>query len=102
MYSSMESDLTTVLLEGHGIPNLHLDYPGISIAYWMCKRAIDSSQWHDIKQAFQQGQNHPALSNSSKLLISFEDSIQLQSYLPSSRSGYLLQPNENEDSINEA
>ncbi|KAG2207159.1 hypothetical protein INT47_012212 [Mucor saturninus] len=98
---SMESDLTTVLLEGHGIPNLHLDYPGISIAYWMCKQAIDSSQWHDIKRAFQQGQNHPALSNTSKLLISFEDSIQTQSYLPPSRSGYLLQPNETEESINE-
>ncbi|KAI7893801.1 uncharacterized protein EV154DRAFT_416287 [Mucor mucedo] len=98
---SMESDLTTVLLEGHGIPNLHLDYPGISIAYWMCKQAIDSSQWHDIKHAFQQGQNHPALSNASKLLITFEDSIQPQSYLPPSRSGYLLQPNETEESINE-
>lgn len=97
----MESDLTTVLLEGHGIPNLHLDYPGISIAYWMCKQAIDSSNWNEIKHAFQKGENHPALSNSSKLLISFEDSIQTLCYVPPSRSGYLLESNETEESVNE-
>lgn len=97
----MESDLTVVLLEGHGIPNLHLDYPGISIAYWMCKQDMVNTKWHEIQHAFQKDENHPALSNSSKLLISFEDSIQPQCYLPPSRSGYLLQPTESEESINE-
>jgi hypothetical protein len=95
----MESDLTNVLLEGHGIPNMHLDYPGISIAYWMDKEAIKSSDWNGIKQSFEKGENNPSLSNSSKLLISFEDSIQPMYFLPASRSGYLLEFDETEDSV---
>jgi hypothetical protein len=97
----MESDMKTILLEGHGIPNLHLDYPGISIAYWMCKKATDGSNWEEIKQSFEKGENHPSLSNSSKLLISFEDSIQPMHYLPTTRSGYLLEFDETEASVRE-
>lgn len=88
-------------MEGHGIPNLHLDYPGISISYWMCKNAIGNSNWDQIQRAFEMGQNDPALHNTSKLLISFEDSIQPMCYLPESRPRYLLGFDESEESIKE-
>ncbi|GAA5794946.1 hypothetical protein HPULCUR_000296 [Helicostylum pulchrum] len=99
--TSIESNLKSVLLEGHGIPNLHLDYPGISISYWMCKNAISGSNWDQIQQAFEMGQNDPALHNTSKLLISFEDSIQPMCYLPASRPRYSLGFDESEESIKE-
>lgn len=97
----MESDLTSVLLEGHGIPNLHLDYSGISIAYWMDKEAIKTSNWNGIQQSFEKGENHASLYNSSRLLISFEDAIQPMHFLPATRSAYLLQFDESEESIEE-
>ncbi|KAI9365745.1 hypothetical protein BD770DRAFT_312536 [Pilaira anomala] len=97
----IEANLKTVLLEGHGIPNLHLDYPGISISYWMSKQAINHNNWSQMEQAFQNDETDPALSNSCKLLISFEDSIQPMCYLPPSRFTYLLGFDETEESIKE-
>lgn len=95
------SNLETVLLDGHGIPSLHLDYPGISIAYWMDKKVINGANWEEIQQSFENNENNPALSNTSKLLLSFEDSIQPMCYLPPSRSAYLLDFHENEETIRE-
>lgn len=100
-YSAIVSNLETVLLDGHGIPSLHLDYPGISIAYWMDKKVINGCNWEEIQQSFENNENHPALSNTSKLLLSFEDSIQPMCYLPPSRSAYLLDFHENEETIRE-
>lgn len=98
-YSNAESNFEKVLLEGHGVPNLHLDYPGISIAYWMDKKVIEGCNWTEMKESFEKNENHPSLSNASKLLLSFEDSIQPMCYLPPSRDSYLLNYNENEASV---
>ncbi|KAI8641571.1 mediator of RNA polymerase II transcription subunit 1-domain-containing protein, partial [Parasitella parasitica] len=95
---SVEPELTNVLTQGHGIPNLHLNYPGISIAYWMDKEHMDSINWQEVKTTFETGISHSALANTSRLLISFEDSIQPLTYIPESRPSCLL-GNEAEDSI---
>jgi hypothetical protein len=97
----MESDPSIVLLEGHGIPSLHLQYPGISIAYWMNRQDVIDSHWSEIKSSFEQGQNHPSLSNTFRLLVSFEDSIQPMCYLPASKPNYLMKKEDTEESITE-
>ncbi|CEP12406.1 hypothetical protein [Parasitella parasitica] len=93
-----QPELANILMQGHGIPNLHLNYPGVSIAYWMDKKDRDSANWQEVKTAFDNGISHSALANTSRLLISFEDSIQPLTYLPESRPSCLL-GNEAEDSI---
>lgn len=98
--SSMEPEFANILLQGHGIPNLHLNYPGISIAYWMDKDHLDSISWGEIKTAFETGISHTALANASRLLISFEDSIQPLTYLPATRPSCLL-GDETEASVNQ-
>lgn len=90
-------DLSTVLLEGHGIPTLYLNYPGISISYWMNKQDLNSTSWDEVRSALDNKQSHIALLNTSRLLISFEDSIQPIQYLPSSRTSYILQPDDMEE-----
>lgn len=92
--ASMDSDISKALLEGHGVPTLYLDYTGISISYWMSIEDLRSTSWDEVKSAFDNNQNHAALLNTSRLLISFEDSIQPNQYLPPSRASYLLQPGE--------
>jgi hypothetical protein len=96
----MEAEFANILLQGHGIPNLHLNYPGISIAYWMDKEYLDSISWDETKTAFETGVSHAALANASRLLISFEDSIQPLTYLPETRPSCLL-GDDSEDSINQ-
>ncbi|KAL4210481.1 mediator of RNA polymerase II transcription subunit 1-domain-containing protein [Rhizopus microsporus] len=99
MNRQVESDLLTVLLEGHGIPCLHLNYPGISICYWVDKFHNDID-WEQVKEQYiQRDKYHPILSQSSKLLISFEDCIQEMHYLPTTRSSYLLEFDETEEDI---
>ncbi|GAN00585.1 hypothetical protein MAM1_0001c00007 [Mucor ambiguus] len=97
---SMEPEFKNVLLQGHGVPNLHLNYPGISIAYWMDKEHVDNVPWEDAKSAFETGINHAALAEASRLLLSFEDSIQPVTYLPASRPSCLL-GSDSEDSIDQ-
>ncbi|KAG1057383.1 hypothetical protein G6F43_000788 [Rhizopus delemar] len=99
--SEIEFDFSSILTEGHGIPCLHLSYPGISIAYWLDKPTIASTDWNQVKQLLQQNENHDVLLRASKILISFEDSTQLMHYLPLSRPNYLLAFDETEDSIKE-
>ncbi|CEG66098.1 hypothetical protein RMATCC62417_02741 [Rhizopus microsporus] len=95
----VEPDLLTILLEGHGIPCLHLNYPGISICYWVDKSHNDID-WEQVKEQYiQRDEYHPILSQSSKLLISFEDCIQEMHYLPTTRSNYLLEFDETEEDI---
>jgi hypothetical protein len=97
----MESDASIVLLEGHGIPSLHLTYPGISVAYWMDKENVIDTHWSEIKSSFEQDQNHASLLNTCRLLISFEDSIQPMHYLPASRPDYLIKLEDTEESVTE-
>ncbi|RCH88753.1 hypothetical protein CU097_004074, partial [Rhizopus azygosporus] len=95
----VEPDLLTILLEGHGIPCLHLNYPGISICYWVDKSHNDID-WEQVKEQYiQRDEYHLILSQSSKLLISFEDCIQEMHYLPTTRSNYLLEFDETEEDI---
>ncbi|KAI8994632.1 mediator of RNA polymerase II transcription subunit 1-domain-containing protein [Pilobolus umbonatus] len=96
---SMESDLSIVLLEGHGIPCLHLDYPGISINYWMDKYTTINTHWDEVNHYIQRDETHPILSKAHKLLISFEDFSQPIYYLPPSRSHYLLNYDDTEESV---
>ncbi|CAO3631407.1 unnamed protein product [Mucor fragilis] len=87
---SMEPEFRNVLVQGHGVPNLHLNYPGISIAYWMDKEHMDNVPWEEAKSAFETGISHAALAEASRLLLSFEDSIEPVTYLPASRPSCLL------------
>ncbi|KAI8062836.1 uncharacterized protein B0P05DRAFT_574427 [Gilbertella persicaria] len=64
---AMVSDESRVLLEGHGMPMQHLDYPD--------KETIKSNTLENR--------------NTSRLLLSFEDSVQPMYYLPPSQSSYL-------------
>ncbi|KAI9477999.1 MAG: mediator of RNA polymerase II transcription subunit 1-domain-containing protein [Benjaminiella poitrasii] len=99
---SMESNVSTILLEGHGIPTFHLGYPGIALAYWMDREHTNKTDWEEVKTVlFDQTQNHSSLSLASRLLITFEDSLQPMHYLPTqSRTSYLLGFDETEESIN--
>ncbi|CAO3668612.1 unnamed protein product [Rhizopus stolonifer] len=99
--SEIEPDFLTVLTEGHGVPCLHLSYPGISLAYWLDKSATTNTDWNQVQESFQQNKNHPILFNASKLLISFENSVQSMHYPPPSRPTYLLGFDETEESVKE-
>jgi hypothetical protein len=88
-------------MEGHGIPCLHLDYPGISICYWIDQNTVYNNNWEATKIDFEGGGNNSSLSKASKLLISFEESIQPMICLPASKPHYLLGFEETEDSVKE-
>ncbi|KAI8885357.1 hypothetical protein K501DRAFT_180104, partial [Backusella circina FSU 941] len=90
-----------VLMEGHGIPCLHLDYPGISICYWIDQHTVYKNNWDSVKGDFEGGISCPSLSKASKLLISFEESIQPMFCLSASKPHYLLGLEETEDSVKE-
>ncbi|KAF7731884.1 hypothetical protein EC973_007715 [Apophysomyces ossiformis] len=95
----LSEDVAGVLMEGHGIPNLYLDYPGITLSYWIQKEILENTNWEEVRQQLEQDQNPPSLSEAAKLQISFEESLELQTFLPSSRKSYLLGFDETEDSI---
>lgn len=44
----VSNDMASVLMEGHGIPNQHFDYPGLSISYWMCKELVLGNDWSEV------------------------------------------------------
>ncbi|KAG0175982.1 hypothetical protein DFQ29_006719 [Apophysomyces sp. BC1021] len=95
----LSEDVASVLMEGHGIPNLYLDYPGITLSYWIQKEFMLGTNWDEVRQQLEQDQNHPSLSRAAKLQISFEESLNPQSFLPPSRKNYLLGFDETEDSV---
>ncbi|KAI9279811.1 mediator of RNA polymerase II transcription subunit 1-domain-containing protein [Sporodiniella umbellata] len=99
--SEIEPDFSTVLTEGHGIPCMNLDYPGISLAYWLEKSTAVDVDWSEVQESFRDKKNHPILSKASRLLISFENSVQPMYYLPSSRPSYLLKFDETDEDIDE-
>ncbi|KAI8984722.1 mediator of RNA polymerase II transcription subunit 1-domain-containing protein [Mycotypha africana] len=98
---SIKPDMACILVEGHGIPSLHFNFPGISIAYWMDIDMINQTTWDEVKTAFDNGENPLQLADSHRLLLSFETSIQLIPYLPSTRSSYLISMEETEESIDQ-
>lgn len=63
---------------------------------------MNGCNWEEMQRSFENNENHHSLSNTSKLLLSFEDSIQPMCYLPPSRSAYLLDFHENEETIRES
>ncbi|ORZ18908.1 hypothetical protein BCR42DRAFT_478055 [Absidia repens] len=97
----LSNNILDVLLDGHGIPSLYLDYPGISIAYWINKTKAKTIDWDDVRDTVEQKKIHPSLRQAAKLLISFEESKTSQYFLPPYRSNYMLTFDECEDSINE-
>lgn len=50
----LSNNILDVLLDGHGIPSLYLDYPGISIAYWMDKTKAKTIDWDDVRDTVEQ------------------------------------------------
>ena len=51
----LSNDVASVLMEGHGIPNKHLDYPGLSISYWISKEHFLGSDWEAVQEATEKG-----------------------------------------------
>ncbi|KAI8146298.1 mediator of RNA polymerase II transcription subunit 1-domain-containing protein [Fennellomyces sp. T-0311] len=98
----LSNDIASVLMEGHGIPNQHLDYPGLSISYWVSKERFLGSNWEDVRESIENGENNPLLLNTAKVMISFEDSQQSQSFIPPGRKHYMLDFDESIDSIKES
>ncbi|KAI8081280.1 uncharacterized protein BX664DRAFT_366728 [Halteromyces radiatus] len=96
----LSNNLLDVLLEGHGVPSFNLDYPGISIAYWIDKVKAKDIDWDDVRTSVENGKDHTALLQAAKILISFEESKTLQQFLPSHRSNYMLAFDELEETIN--
>ncbi|CAO3608624.1 unnamed protein product [Cunninghamella echinulata] len=88
-----------VLLEGHGIPSLYLNYPSVSIAYWIDKGKSSTIDWDDVGNHIESGKHHPSLSEAATLFISFEESKSLHQFLPPHRSNYMLSSDEIEDDI---
>ncbi|KAI7885606.1 hypothetical protein K492DRAFT_141418 [Lichtheimia hyalospora FSU 10163] len=97
----VSNDMASVLMEGHGIPNQHFDYPGLSISYWMCKALVLGNDWDEVHGYITESKSHPSFSHASKLLISFEDSQKLNSFIPPTRNKYLLEYDESQDAVKE-
>ncbi|KAI9256577.1 mediator of RNA polymerase II transcription subunit 1-domain-containing protein [Phascolomyces articulosus] len=98
----LSNDIASVLMEGHGIPNKHLDYPGLSISYWISKEHFLGSDWESVQETTEKGENHILLSDTAKVLISFEESQQPQSFIPPNRKHYMLGFEESTDSAKES
>ncbi|KAI8337588.1 hypothetical protein BC941DRAFT_352892 [Chlamydoabsidia padenii] len=97
----LSNDILGVLSEGHGVPNLFLDYPGISIAYWVDKLKAKTIDWNSVGAAIEEGKVHSSLRDTAKLHISFEESQAPHYFLPPHRSNYMLAFDETEESISE-
>ncbi|KAI8377586.1 uncharacterized protein BYT42DRAFT_497464 [Radiomyces spectabilis] len=95
----VSGDMGTILMEGHGVPSLYLDYPGLSIAYWIDKKSMLDTDWESVRKSVENGDKHTALRPAAKLNISFEASEQSHYFLPPSRTRYLLSLEETEDYI---
>ncbi|KAG2219623.1 hypothetical protein INT45_011348 [Circinella minor] len=98
----LSNDIASVLMEGHGIPNKHLDYPGLSISYWISKEHFLGSDWEAVQETTEKGENHPLLLETAKVLISFEESERPQSFIPPNRKHYMLDFEESIDSVKES
>ncbi|KAI9320735.1 mediator of RNA polymerase II transcription subunit 1-domain-containing protein [Dichotomocladium elegans] len=97
----LSNDIASILMEGHGVPNQHLDYPGISISYWINKELVLGNDWNEALESITRGENHPSFSLASKVLISFEDSQKPNYFIPPVRKNYLLDFDESQSSIKE-
>ncbi|KAI9492303.1 mediator of RNA polymerase II transcription subunit 1-domain-containing protein [Zychaea mexicana] len=98
----LSKDVASVLMEGHGVPNKHLDYPGLSISYWISKELFLGSDWEAVGEAIEKDENHPLLSNTAKVLISFEESQQPQYFIPTQRKHFMVDLEESIDNIKES
>ncbi|KAI9012077.1 hypothetical protein CLU79DRAFT_771211 [Phycomyces nitens] len=97
----LDDNLASVLMEGHGIPSMYLDNPGISISYWIDKKYVLGGNWKAVQESIDKDQNNQLLHKSHKLVLSFEASLHPQQFLPPSRTNYLLGFDETEDSVQE-
>lgn len=44
-----------MLMEGHGLPSYHLDFPGLSIAYWISKELVIGNDWAAVRSSIGKG-----------------------------------------------
>lgn len=42
-------------MEGHGLPSYHLDFPGLSIAYWISKELVIGNDWAAVRSSIGKG-----------------------------------------------
>ncbi|KAI8063810.1 mediator of RNA polymerase II transcription subunit 1-domain-containing protein [Gongronella butleri] len=95
----LSNQLSQVLLEGHGIPCLNLNAPGIAITYWMDKEKRDKCNWDQVDTDINQGKSPLSLLVASSLTIGFEESTHPRQYLPADRTSFLVGFQETEESI---
>lgn len=85
-------------MEGHGIPCRHLDYPGLSIAYFIDKPSLLGTDWTALQSL---SADQTALLGAARLLISFEEAEMPQSFLPPGRKQFLLPVEETDEECEE-
>jgi hypothetical protein len=111
-----------VLNNGHGIPQMHIDHPGLSIFFWAGPVEVLETEWGQLEASIENGksqsgavqwslyslhtQNQPysaeipvTLKNAMKMWISYEDSNTMTTYPPASKAHFLLSFDETLESI---
>lgn len=51
----LSNNTLSVLMEGHGIPSLYLNYPSVSIAYWIDKGKSSTIDWDEVGNHIESG-----------------------------------------------
>ncbi|ORY97956.1 mediator of RNA polymerase II transcription subunit 1-domain-containing protein [Syncephalastrum racemosum] len=92
------NEVSDILMEGHGVPCRHLDYPGLSIAYFIDKRSLLETDWTALQSS---SADQSGLLGAARLLISFEEAETPQSFLPAGRKQFLLPVEETDEECEE-
>ncbi|CAG8501940.1 14005_t:CDS:2, partial [Acaulospora colombiana] len=94
--SASKGDIPQVLLDGHGIPLLHVERVGPSIAYWAPKSRIIETNWNVVKYIMERGENCDYARPFHRLWIMMEESKSPHVFLPSERNQYLIDESDDE------
>ncbi|CAO3678772.1 unnamed protein product [Umbelopsis vinacea] len=93
------NDPGNVLNNGHGIPQMHFQHPGLSIYFWAGPVDMLETQWGQLQVSIDNAEIPSTLKEASRMWITFADSSNLITYPPASKSHYLLSFDETQDSM---
>lgn len=88
-----------VMNNGHGIPQMHVDHPGLSIFFWAGPVEMLETEWGQLEASIENAEIPATLKTAAKMWISYEDSNTMTTYPPEAKPHYLLSFDETLESI---
>ncbi|KAG2177123.1 hypothetical protein INT43_007779 [Umbelopsis isabellina] len=88
-----------VMNNGHGIPQMHVDHPGLSIFFWAGPVEMLETEWGQLEASIENAEIPATLKTATKMWISYEDSNTMTTYPPEAKSHFLLSFDETLESI---